>query len=275
MTGTSYTQNSQCVAGFETTHWGELEAARTTSPEHRQAVLENLCRRYWKPVCHYLRAGGKQDAEALDMTQEFFVRVVLGRDLFASAERERGSFRTYLLHCLKNFARDWQRRSHAQCREPGQAPISLEACLGTDTHAFEPPAAGATPEDVFHNKWAATLIERALERLGEECMGAGLVDHLDIFHRRVVRPTLGHAAPAALEGLARRYGLTEKQVCNRTQTIRRRFSKLLLGEVRMTVASANDAEDELRALLGYVRREAHSNGGTHRRESGVEHPAGP
>ena len=89
---------ARSAADFATTHWSEIQAARTASPEHRQAVLDRLARRYWKPVYHYLRARGYVDADARDITQEFFVEIILGRDLFARADQDRGRFRPYLLH---------------------------------------------------------------------------------------------------------------------------------------------------------------------------------
>jgi RNA polymerase sigma-70 factor (ECF subfamily) len=236
-----------------TTHWSEIQAARTLSPEHRSAVLNNLARRYWKPVYCYLRARGYNDAEARDITQDFFVEVVLGRDLFGQADAEKGRFRAYLLHCLKNFTRERHRREQARCRSPDRPVVSIDQW--TDSHGarFEPPAPEASPEDAFHRRWAASLLEGVIDRLSTSCRQAGLEVHYTIFQERFVRPALEHAPTTGVEALAARFGLTPKQVANRGETVRRRFRSLLLDEVRLTVTDEAGAEDELRVLLGHLR----------------------
>jgi len=148
---------TKVAAEFATTRWSEIQAARTATPEHRQAVLENLARRYWKPVYCYLRARGQQDADARDITQDFFVEVILGRDLFGQAEPHRGRFRPYLLHCLKNFVRDWYRRERAQRRSPKDLMLSIHQWADSESSRCLPLALDERPEEVFHRKWAASL----------------------------------------------------------------------------------------------------------------------
>lgn len=239
---------------FSTTHWTEIQAARTSSPEHRRNVLENLARRYWKPVYHYLRARGHQDAEARDITQDFFMDVVLGRDLFGKANPARGRFRAYLLHCLKNYLRDRHRRGHARDRAPSGLILSIDRWADGESTGYEPSAVQATPEAVFHHRWAVALLEQVLERLITACKESGLTVHLEIFRHRVVRPALEQIAPIPLEDLARRYGLTVKQAANRSETVRRRFRRLLSEEVRLTVMDESSTKEELRALMGQLRR---------------------
>ncbi len=239
--------------GFTTTHWSEIRAARTLSAEHRTAVLNNLARRYWRPVYHYLRARGLGDAESRDVTQDFFVEVVLGRDLFGQADAEKGRFRPYLLHCLKNFIRERHRRERARRRSPDRPVVSIDQWTDSRDAQIEPPAPEASPEEAFHRRWAASLLEGVIDRLSTSCRQAGLAVHYAIFQERFVRPALEHAPPTEVEALAVRFGLTPKQVANRAETVRRRFRNLLLDEVRLTVSDEIAAEDELRALLEHLR----------------------
>lgn len=242
------------AARLTTTHWSEIEAVRTATPERRATVLDRLARRYWKPVYYYLRAKGHQDADARDITQDFFVDVVLGRDLFGQAERHRGRFRAYLLHCLKNYLRDRRRRERARRRAPRRPLLSIDDWADAERSRDLPLPLGQDPEGVFHHKWATSLLEEVLGRLRVGCEEAGLQVHLDIFRQRVVRPALEHVPASPVDELARRHGLTAKQVCNRTETIRRRFRRLLLGEVQLTVVDESAAEDELRSLMGHLTR---------------------
>lgn len=239
---------------FATTHWSDIQAARTATPEHRQAVLGNLAKRYWKPVYCYLRAKGHQDADARDITQDFFMEVVLGRNLFGQAEPHRGRFRPYLLHSLKNFVRERHRREHARHRLPERQVLSIDQWVDSDSSRYLAPAVDEPPEEVFHRKWATSLLEQVLDRLYAACEESGLSLHLEIFRQRIVRPALERVAPVPLEELARRCGLTPKQVSNRTETVRRRFRRLLLEEVRLTVTDETAAEEELRLLMGHLTR---------------------
>lgn len=247
--------SSQRLAGewFTSTHWTEIHAVRTDTPERRRALLESLARRYWRPVYHFLRAQGQADADARDTTQAFFAEVILGRDLFGQADPQKGRFRPYLLRCLKNFVREVYRREHAGCRAPDRGVISIEHGFGSEAPRYEPIAPDASPENVYHRQWAASLLEQVIDRLAADCQTANLQPHYRIFHERVVRPALEGTPPAPLETLAARYGLTSKQAANRGETIRRRFRQLLLDEVRTTVGDQAEAEDELQCLLLELR----------------------
>jgi DNA-directed RNA polymerase specialized sigma24 family protein len=234
---------------FTRTHWSEIQAARTASPDSRRAVLDNLARRYWRPVFLYLRVRGMNDADAADLTQGFFAEVVLGRDLFGQADPQRGRFRWYLLHCLKNFVRESHRRDHARCRASSRAPVSIDRLLDSRTAGLALPDPHRKPDEVFDRGWAVSLLEQVVDRLRECCLADGLEAHYDIFAQRFIRPALENTSPPSLEMVAAGLGLTKKEAANRAQTIRRRFRKLLLQEIRLTVTDENAAEDELRALL--------------------------
>ncbi len=245
--------DTNAAAEFATTHWSEIQAIRTSTPEHRRTVLDTLARRYWRPVYYYLRAKGHQDAEARDITQDFFIEVVLGRDLFGQAEPQRGRFRPYLLHCLKNFVRDRHRREQAhRRRSPDGVAVSIDQWVNSESSREPPPGLDKSPEQLFHEKWAASLLAQVLDGLIAACERSGLSVHLEIFRQRVVRPALERVAPVTLEELGRRYGLTTKQVSNRAETVRRRFRRLLLEEVRLTVMDETAAEEELRSLMGHL-----------------------
>lgn len=245
----------ELAPGFQTTHWEDLRAVRTSTPEHRQAVLEGLARRYWAPVYWYVRTNGIDHTEALDATQDFFVYVVLERDLFGRAEQVRGRFRAFLLQALKNFQRDRRRHTHAERRCPDGLVLSLDRWTGSEGRRLDLPAPDSNPEVQFHWKWAATLLEQVLADLERSCQRAGLASHFAIFRERVIRPALYGDTPTPTEELADRYGLTPKQVANRTETIRRRFRKLLLQEVSLTVGNQAEVEDEIRVLMGYLRQQ--------------------
>jgi DNA-directed RNA polymerase specialized sigma24 family protein len=188
--------------GFQTTHWGEIRAVRTSTPERRQAALNNLAYRYWRPVYCYLRARGLPNADVLDVTQDFFLHVILERDLFGRAEPKLGRFRDFLLCSLRNFLEDHRRRAHAHLRRPEGLVLSLERWMGPDGPKYEPPALDSNPEALFHWKWATALLERVLGNLEQSCRQAELGEHFAIFEERVVHPTLFGEEPTPTEELA-------------------------------------------------------------------------
>ena len=61
---------------FPPTEWTWL-----LSCPQREAVLAELCRKYWKPIYCYLRSIGFGNEQAKDLTQGFFTDKVLGQDL--------------------------------------------------------------------------------------------------------------------------------------------------------------------------------------------------
>ncbi len=87
---------------FATTHWSlVLAAGGDSSPEARQA-LAKLCETYWYPLYAFVRSRGHDSADAHDLTQEFFCRL-LERDDLRAVRPEYGKFRSFLLACLGHF----------------------------------------------------------------------------------------------------------------------------------------------------------------------------
>src|SRR5262245_33811677 len=87
---------------FSTTSWTAVAAAgQAGSPEAKEA-LAKLCQTYWEPLYAYLRRAGHSDADAKDLTQEFFFRLVR-KNYLGAANRQKGKFRSFLLTALKHF----------------------------------------------------------------------------------------------------------------------------------------------------------------------------
>jgi len=65
-------------------------------------ALEKLCRTYRYPLNAFVRSRGYAAEDAQDRTQAFFTRIIETGG-FASADSERGRFRSYLLGAMKRF----------------------------------------------------------------------------------------------------------------------------------------------------------------------------
>ncbi|UCG58901.1 MAG: hypothetical protein JSU70_05180, partial [Phycisphaerales bacterium] len=96
---------------FVTTHWSLVSTAKADEASQTLAreALEELCRTYWYPLYAFVRSRGYSADDAQDLTQAFFARIIETGG-FASADRERGRFRSYLLGAMKHFlANEWHK----------------------------------------------------------------------------------------------------------------------------------------------------------------------
>ena len=128
--------------------------------------MAGLCQVYWYPLYAYIRRQGAPQADAQDLTQQFFVHV-LSTDLIAAADRQRGRFRAFLLTALKNFLANEHRRASAAKRGGHQPPLSLDFQDGEERYTCEP-AHDLTPERLFQRRWAITVLDHGIARLRNE-----------------------------------------------------------------------------------------------------------
>src|SRR6185295_18403144 len=126
----------------------------------------DLCRAYWPPLYSYIRRQGHEAAEAQDLTQEFFARL-LKRDYLARLDEQRGKFRSFLLAYVKHFLSEQRDKARAQKRGGGQKLLSLDARDGEEGYLSEP-VDELSPEQVFELRWVQTLLQRAFDRLAVE-----------------------------------------------------------------------------------------------------------
>ena len=77
-------------------------AAKKGDSQQTDQALEKLCRTYWPPLYAYIRRDGHDPAEAQDLTQEFFARL-LAREYLQKLHHQEGKFRSFLLAYVKNF----------------------------------------------------------------------------------------------------------------------------------------------------------------------------
>ncbi len=178
MQGTSSETGKKKEEGlFATTQWSLVlswaDSGKDTEKAH--AALAQLCRLYWRPIFAYFCRSGRSPVDAQDLTQDFFVHVLEG-DLFGRADQERGKFRALLYRALKNFSIDAHAKRRSKKRGGGVAFVSWEDWMTEAPSQLRVPADALevwSPEKVFDYRWAATVAEQALRRLGEECEARG------------------------------------------------------------------------------------------------------
>ena len=220
------------------------------SQTHARKALEELCRAYWYPLYFFVRKRGYSSSDAQDLTQSFFARIIATGG-FASADPERGRFRSYLLGAMKHFlANEWH-RAQAQKRGGGVTFLELDALDPEARYVLEP-AQSTDPDAGFDREWALESIARAMDRLRAESETSGKGDLFEALKR-----SLTGDEPARSETAAR-VGMTEGAVKVAVHRLRQRYRELLRAEIVETVSDPSDIEDEMRCLLAALRRKQES-----------------
>ena len=228
---------------FDTTHWSVvLQAGESDSPQAREA-LTTLCRAYWFPLYAYVRRQGHPFADAQDLTQEFFARL-LEQKYYRLADRQRGRFRTFLLTSLKHFLINEWKQTNCQKRGGGCQFISMDG-LEMETHFLAEPADHRTPEKAFDRRWAMLLLGRVLNQLQAE-FAAGERDQL---FEELKSCLTGEDNDDSYAEIGRRLEMTEGSVKVTVHRLRQRYRELLKQEIAMTVDGPEAVEEEIRHLI--------------------------
>jgi RNA polymerase sigma factor (sigma-70 family) len=228
---------------FVSTHWSMVLAAGHSSMPGAADALETLCQAYWYPLYLYVRRQGCSAADAEDVTQEFFARLIQKKYL-RLADPERGRFRTFLLTSLRHFLVNEWARARTEKRGGGQTVVPLDPQTAERLYANEP-AEGPSPEALYDQRWAVTILERCLRELRARYAKAGKAELFD-----VLKDCMWGAKLSSSYGeLATRLGLSEGAVKVAVHRLRRRFRELLRAEVAHTVGHPGQVDGELRDLM--------------------------
>jgi RNA polymerase sigma factor (sigma-70 family) len=231
-------------AGFAATRWTMvLAAAGRKSGAARRRALEELAQAYWYPLYAFIRRQGHPAAQAEDLTQEFFARL-LEKKALASVDREKGKFRSFLLASVKNFlANEWD-KSQTLKRGGGKPLVALDALDAEARYALEP-ADRLTPDRLFERRWALAVLDLVLARLQQE-----YVDRGDAATFEALKSSLTGEADGPTYGtIAQRLGMTEGAVKVAAHRLRKRYREFLRDEIVQTVADPDLVDDEIRHLL--------------------------
>jgi RNA polymerase sigma-70 factor (ECF subfamily) len=233
-------------AAFPTTRWSVVLAAKQREQPESAQALETLCRNYWYPLYVFVRSSGWAPADAEDLTQEFFARL-LEKDYLRVVEPQKGRFRTFLRFALKRFlANEWERRGAAK-RGGGQRPIPFDTALAEKRFATE--CAGTlSPEQCYDRQWALSLLNDAATRLAREYEAAGKAR---LF--ATLRPQLtAERGSIPYDQIATALDLSESTARVALHRLRKRFREVFRETVADTVSSAAEAENEIREVLAIL-----------------------
>jgi len=208
--------------------------------------LAQLCQTYWRPIFAFVSRRGYSIQDAQDLTQDFFLMVLEGH-LLQRADPNRGRFRSLLLKALKDFLNDARDKRKARKRGGDAQFIRWDEWMAELPSQLSISARESetwSSEKIFDVRWAATIVEHALSRLGEECERHG---------RRRVFDVLSSCLTAEREDVSyasfsQALGIPETAVKRLVHQLRKRYRSLLREEVADTVEKPEEVEEELRYL---------------------------
>jgi DNA-directed RNA polymerase specialized sigma24 family protein len=212
---------------FPQTSWTLVaRAAQTTETQAR----DDFARLYFQPVVAFLQVKVRDANLAEELAQDFFCRLLEKPSLFQNAQARHGSFRTYLMASLQNFASDYFRR-WKRGNEKETHPDQWEDAGWEGVRAQNDRAA----EAVFHAAWVKATLESALASVREICARKSQMVHLQLFEARYL--CADDSGPSWSE-LGVLFGLEQKTARERADTVARHFRivlrKMLSQQVNLT-----------------------------------------
>lgn len=231
--------------GFSTTNWSVVLAAGAVAGEQTEAraALAALCRTYWYPIYVFMRRDGCSPADAQDLTQECFSRLI-GKRHLEGLEPSAGRFRSFLLVTVKHFLSDERKRASAQKRGGGVTVVSIDEEDAESRYRFEP-ADLATPELLYEKAWANAVLARVIERLRARHAESGNTALYAALEPRLI----GETTALSYRDLGSPLGLSEGAVKVAAHRLRRECGRILRDEISMTVTDPADVDAEIRRLI--------------------------
>jgi RNA polymerase sigma-70 factor (ECF subfamily) len=230
---------------FPSTLGDLLSRARDPSTGVRSAGLEELCRRYWKPVYFHFRVvWRKSNEDAKDLAQAFFAWLLEGEAL-RRYDLKKGGFRAYLKTLLKRFAQHEEEARQRLKRGGGVRLLDLDDEADWVKTAINDPRA-ADPERAFDLAWRKTLLAEAVDRVRRRLSSKERSLKFKIFEEHDLCPP---ASRPSGKGLAERFGLKEGDVRRYLFEVRQEIRSEVRLALEGLVSSAEELEGEWNAFL--------------------------
>jgi DNA-directed RNA polymerase specialized sigma24 family protein len=220
-----------------------LRAQNEDSMESSQEALSGFCEAYWPPLYTFLRHRGFSSADAQDLVQGFFARL-LEQNTLTRADQQKGRLRTFLLGSLQNFLYNEYDRARALKRGGGRQVVSIEEHL-PEAEAAMMATAHLSDAGCYDLVWASTIVSRAWQSLQNEFVAEGKAEWLE-----ELRPFVagGSVTPPNQEQAADRLGVPIATLRTWLSRLRQRYRQSLRTEVASTVSDPEDVDAELRHL---------------------------
>src|SRR5262249_37672774 len=118
-----------------------------------------------------------------------------------------------------------------------------------EAEAWSPPAARETetPESLFERRWALSVLQQVMTKLREHFIATGKETH---FEKLV--PFLNKDSDVAYEEVADEMGISAGALRMAVHRMRQKYRELLRDEIRETVTTREEIDDEIRFLVSVL-----------------------
>lgn len=227
------------------TDWTLIERASDAPSGPQQSALHTLLTQYYPALRAYVMSKWRVPPEgAEEYVQEFIATKVVGENLIAQAQQDRGRFRSFLRTTLDAFIVSLIRRETAKKRSPGKIGDLQPELVADD---------GPTPRKAFEIAWAREVIAAAVAAMERECQQTGRPDLWTLFQTRILLPTIHGSDPVSYQELVAQFGFRSPlQAANALTTAKRMFERNLrsvLSRYSQNERAVDEEILELRAAL--------------------------
>ena len=173
--------------------------------------------------------------------------MLLEGHLLERADPNRGRFRSLLLKAVRDFLNDARDKQRARKRGGDVHFIRWDEWMAEFPSQFTVSSRESESwpaEKIFDVRWAATVVERALSRLGEECEQRGRRRIFDVLSSCLA----AERGDVSYADFAKTLGVPDTSVKRLVHQLRKRYRTILREEVADTIANPDELEDELRYL---------------------------
>jgi len=236
------------MSEYPTTKWTLIEKiSRPEDPDEAVKAKVYLAQEYWRPVYCFFRAKRLSEDQAVERTQEFFLRVVCRKDgAFGGVDRTRGvRFRDYLKGVLEHFNIDRHRSDHTRQGQFDRDMVRFISLVGEQNKGFDPRWDGEDPDQIFHEQYDERLVEEALQNF-KKTFGswAEYAVFLDYFFPE------GDTSPKgpSHQVLGEKYGLSVDQVRGALNKVNEGLRASLRDALRSEGIEETDLAEEMRRL---------------------------
>jgi len=230
---------------FRTTRWSVVLLSAQSQVSGSKEALAELCKLYWYPLYGHIRRYRFSPHDAQDLTQGFFLDLLEHKAL-TRVDQQRGKFRSFLLASLKNFLSNEAQKAQSLKRGGQVQFVDLDVSEAEDRYGKEEPAEHLTPEKIFDARWATTLLNEAMVRLGNECAAQGKAATLQALEP-FLDPSYVQVVPS-YEQVADQLQVSIGAVKTLIHRLRKQFSAILREEVARTVSDPAEINEEIHSL---------------------------
>jgi RNA polymerase sigma factor (sigma-70 family) len=238
-------QSPKDVSGqFRTTSWSAVLLSAQSQMPGSAAALAELCKTYWYPIYAFVRRRGYNADEAQDLTQGFFLHL-LDHKALRQVRPAKGKFRSFLAASLQNYLSDQADRSRRLKRGGNIEFIPFDPQLAESRYRARD-VDFLSAERIFDARWAITLLDEAMTRLGQQYAALGKTPVFEAL--KPFLDPINNEASLSYEEAARDLRVSMGSVKTLIHRLRKQYTALLREEIGRTVSNPAEIDAEIHAL---------------------------